>query len=55
MKEKFGDLVYAVRNLCEVLRDRIESLDKDDEIKEYLEEVENWLNEFGTVDDDREV
>lgn len=54
MKEQFADLVYAARNLCEVLRDRIDTFDKDDEIKDYLEEVEACLNEFGTVDEQRE-
>lgn len=54
MKEQFADLVYAARNLCEVLRDRLDSFEKDDEIKDYLEEVEACLNEFGTVDEDRD-
>mgnify|MGYP006992542088 CR=1 FL=1 len=51
MKEKISDLIYATRTLCETLRDRTD-LEKDEEIKDFLEEVEAALDKF--ADDEEE-
>ena len=52
MKEKISDLIYATRTLCETLRDKVDFLEKDEEIKDFLEEVEAALDKF--ADDEEE-
>jgi hypothetical protein len=54
MKEKFLDLLYSTRNLTEVLRDRPELLERDDELIEILEEVEGHLDDWSSVDENEE-
>jgi len=41
VQEKISDFCYVVRNLCEALRERNDLLDRDDEIKELLNELKN--------------
>jgi hypothetical protein len=52
MKEKVSDLVYAARTLCEALRDRSDLLEKDDELKDFLEEAEAVLDKFADEEED---
>lgn len=49
MKEKVSDLIYATRVLCEALRDRVDNF--DEEIRDFLEEVESCLEKFSEEDD----
>jgi hypothetical protein len=51
MKEKISDLIYATRTLCETLRDRAD-LEKDEEIKDFLEEVEAALDKFADEEEE---
>jgi len=53
MHEKawISDLIYATRTLCEALRDRNDVI-ADEELKDFLEEVESCLDKFSTEDDD---
>jgi hypothetical protein len=50
MNEKITDLIYAARSLCEALRDRYEILDHDDELKEYVDDLESSLDEVADAD-----
>jgi len=43
MQEKIIDLIYAVRQLCEVLNDKPDMTDKDEDLKDCLDEVETAL------------
>ena len=52
MQEKLSDLIYAARNLCEALRDKTDLLEKDEELKDYLEEAEACLDKFSDEDDE---
>lgn len=51
MQEKVSDLVYAVRSLCEYLRDK-QDFDRDDELIEIVEDIEECLDEIGGVAED---
>jgi len=53
MKEKFSDLIYATRTLCEALRDRSDSL--EEELVELLEETEGYLEKFSTEEEDDDL
>jgi hypothetical protein len=55
VKEKLIDLIYSVRSLCEIIRDRPEILDKEEEIVELLEDVEEQLDEWSSFDEEEEV
>lgn len=55
MNEKFLDLIYSVRNMCEVLRDRPELLERDEELVEILEEVEEYLDGWISSEDEVEA
>jgi len=55
MKEKIIDLIYTARGLCEVLHDRNDLIDHDDELRDSLEELETALSEIGDVEGDDNV
>jgi len=55
MKEKITNLIYTARSLCEALRDRNDSIDYDEELRDYLEELETALSEIGDVEEDDNV
>jgi hypothetical protein len=52
MEEKITDLIYAARSLCEALRDRNDILDYDDDLKDYIEDVETSLEALADFGDD---
>ena len=49
MKEKITDLIYAARGLCEALHDRNDLLDYNEELRDYLEEVETAIDAIGEI------
>ncbi len=51
MREKVLDLIYAARQLCEVLNDRQDITDKDEDLKDCLEEVETALETLSEYED----
>lgn len=51
MREKVLDLIYAARQLCEVLNDRQDITDKDEDLKDCLEEVETALDTLAECED----
>lgn len=50
MNEKIAELVYATRTLCEMLRDNHDFLDFNEELKDYVEDVETCLEEVSETD-----
>tara|TARA_Y100001980_G_C14470518_1_gene250766 strand:+ start:122 stop:274 length:153 start_codon:yes stop_codon:yes gene_type:complete len=46
MEENVADLLYAVRNLCEALRDRPDFLDIEDEIREMVSDTEELIDQI---------
>jgi len=55
MQEKILDLVYAARQLCEALNDRPEVIDKDEELREYIEETESALEALSECEDFEDI
>lgn len=49
-EQQLADLIYAARNLTETLRD-LDLLDKHEEIREYVEDVEGCLDQWAGNDD----
>lgn len=51
MKEKISDLIYTARSLCEALHDRTDLLDYDEELRDYVEELETAVDAVGELED----
>lgn len=54
MKEKITDLIYAARSLCEALADRNDLLDYDEELRDYVEELETAMEAASEIEEDLE-
>jgi hypothetical protein len=52
MNEKMVDLLYAIRGLCESLKEQHEFLDHNDEIKEYVDDIEASLGEISELEEE---
>lgn len=53
MHEKVKNLIYTVRNLCEVLHDRNDVI--DEELKDFIEETESCLEELMPEDENEDL
>lgn len=54
MEEKVTDLVYAVRQLCEALREA-DLVEKDEDVKDCLTEVESLLEEMTEFENEEDI
>lgn len=52
MKEKISDLIYLTRSLCEMLNDRQDMLDIEDDISELVTDIENCLYDLSFNDEE---
>lgn len=55
MDEKVTDLIYSLRSLIEILVDRPDLLDHDEELSDSLEDVEEKLDLLTSIDKEEEV